>query len=149
VTSGQFPRPRSIARDVPQALEAICLKAMALQPSDRYAGAQDIAADLERWLADEPVSAWREPWTIRTRRWLSRHRTLVICGAAAALVALAGSAVIALIQVQANRELRAANARESRARRQAVDRFDLALEAIETYHSGAGRDALLKQPEFQ
>jgi serine/threonine-protein kinase len=149
VTSGEFPRPRSVARDVPRALEAICLKAMALQPSDRYAGAQDMAADLERWLADEPVSAWREPLTIRARRWLSRHRTLVISGAAAAFVALAGSAVIALIQVQANRELRAANARESRARRQAVDRFDLALEAIETYHCGAGRDALLKQPEFQ
>ena len=46
---------------VPRPLDAICRKAMALRPDDRYASALDLAADVERWLADEPVSAEREP----------------------------------------------------------------------------------------
>ena len=39
------------------ALEAVCLKAMALKPEDRYAAPKALAEDVERWLADEPVTA--------------------------------------------------------------------------------------------
>jgi hypothetical protein len=46
---------------------------MALEPADRYTTADVLAEDVERWLADEPVTAWREPWTVRTRRWVKRH----------------------------------------------------------------------------
>ena len=41
---------------------------MALRPADRYGTARALAEDIESWLADEPVSAWREPWLIRARR---------------------------------------------------------------------------------
>ena len=34
---------------------------MATRPEDRYAYARLLADDLERWMADEPVTAWREP----------------------------------------------------------------------------------------
>ena len=66
------------------ALEAVCLKAMALRPADRYASALDLAEDVERWLADEPVTAWREPAGVRLRRWVRKHARLVT-GVAAAL----------------------------------------------------------------
>ena len=56
---------------------------MALKPEDRYASAEALADDVERWLADEPVTAWREPFSVRARRWVRRHRTAVT-GAAAA-----------------------------------------------------------------
>ena len=46
---------------------------MALRPEDRYATPGALAEDLDRWLADEPVGAWREPWTVRARRWTRRH----------------------------------------------------------------------------
>ena len=36
-----------------------------------------LADDIERWMADEPVSAWREPFSRRARRWARRHRTAV------------------------------------------------------------------------
>jgi formylglycine-generating enzyme required for sulfatase activity len=36
-----------------------------------------LADEIERWLADEPVSAWREPLKTRVRRWGLRHRVLV------------------------------------------------------------------------
>src|SRR5262249_15034798 len=77
VREGRFRRPRQVKGGVPPALEAICLKAMALQPEERYATAQDLAADIEHWLADEPVRAYPEPLTTRLRRWRRRHRPLV------------------------------------------------------------------------
>ncbi|WP_165234913.1 protein kinase domain-containing protein [Aquisphaera insulae] len=87
VERGEFPAPRQVSPTVPRALEAICLKAMALAPEDRYPTATALAEDLDRWLADEPVTAWREPWTTRTRRWASRHRTSLAAGSASLIVA--------------------------------------------------------------
>jgi len=77
VQRGEIVPLRQRSRDVPRALEAICRKAMALRPEDRYASALELAADVERWLSDEPVSADREPWRERAARWARRHRTLV------------------------------------------------------------------------
>lgn len=88
---GEFPPPRTANLRVPGALEAICLKAMALRPEGRYASPRALADDLERWLADEPVAVYREPWTTRLTRWGRRHRT-----AAVGIGALLITAVVAL-----------------------------------------------------
>jgi tetratricopeptide (TPR) repeat protein/serine/threonine protein kinase len=88
VPRGEIVPPRRRKPPVSVALEAICLKAMALRPEGRYATALDLATDLEHWLADEPVTAYREPWTARTRRWVRRHRTLLGSLTAALFVAL-------------------------------------------------------------
>lgn len=77
VREGDFPAPRQINPQISPPLEAICLKAMARAPEDRYARPRALLDDLRHWLADEPVSAWPEPWTVRARRWAARHRTFV------------------------------------------------------------------------
>ena len=87
VEAGEFPRPRERRPWLDPALEAICLKAMALKPEDRYASPEALADDLERWLADEPVAAYPEPWTRRARRWARKHRTALATAASAVLVA--------------------------------------------------------------
>jgi hypothetical protein len=46
---------------------------MAIDPADRYATVLDLTADVERWLADEPVSAWSEPLMERYAR-ICRHQ---------------------------------------------------------------------------
>ena len=76
-------RPQRLQRNprVPRPLEAVCLKAMALKPSDRYADARALADDVEHWLADEPVSVYREPWTERAARWAKRHKAPVAAAA--------------------------------------------------------------------
>ncbi len=91
VQQGNFPPPRQVKRTVPLALEAICRKAMARRPEDRYASAQALATDVEHWLADEETSALVEPWTARVARWARRHP-----GPVAALSALLLTSVIAL-----------------------------------------------------
>ncbi|MBA4063224.1 MAG: hypothetical protein C0501_05835 [Isosphaera sp.] len=54
---GGIPRPRDVRPDVPPALDAICAKAMAFRPGDRYPSAAALAADLRAYLAGRPVSA--------------------------------------------------------------------------------------------
>ena len=61
-----------LATLAPLALEAICLRAMALKPEDRYASAGELAEDLERWLAGEAISTTAErrgphPQSLRSR----------------------------------------------------------------------------------
>jgi hypothetical protein len=80
---------------VPAALVAVCRKAMAADPSGRYESALALAADVEHWLADEPVGAWREPWGVRVRRWVRRHARLVTGTAAALAVGVLGLAGVA------------------------------------------------------
>jgi eukaryotic-like serine/threonine-protein kinase len=89
---GIFPPPRDVHPSVDPALEAICLKAMARDPEDRYATARALADDLERWLADEPVVAYRDPPARALSRWLARHPLVLIRG----LVAVVALLVLAL-----------------------------------------------------
>src|SRR6185369_14584466 len=70
-------RPRRLKRDIPLELETITLKAMARTPTDRYGTAQELADDLRRFLADEPIRARRPTLAQRARRWMRRHQTLV------------------------------------------------------------------------
>jgi serine/threonine protein kinase len=77
IQRGDFPRPRTLNPTVPKPLEAICLKAMALKPEDRYASARELANDIELWLADEPVPPYPEPVAVRFRRWARRHKVVV------------------------------------------------------------------------
>jgi tetratricopeptide (TPR) repeat protein len=83
VRRGDFPAPRQRTREVPRPLEAVCLKAMALEPGDRYPTALALAEDIEHWLAGEPVTVYRAPWTARAWRWVRRHRTPMAALAAA------------------------------------------------------------------
>ena len=50
---GEFPPPRSLNPAVEPALEAICLKAMALKPEDRYPSPRELADDIEVLLASD------------------------------------------------------------------------------------------------
>ncbi len=81
--------PRKINRKISPPLEAICLKAIAHFPQDRYPTAQDLARDVERFLAGEPVSAYRERIFERAWRWMKRHRQALGRTAAATLLAVA------------------------------------------------------------
>ncbi len=106
VRAGDFAAPRRVQPTVPLALEAVCLKAMARRSADRYATARELAEEVERWLADEPVRAWPEPWTVKARRWTSRHRVLVSSAAACLVVALAALGAGNVLLSQANETIR-------------------------------------------
>ncbi len=93
VQKGDFPPPGQVTRTVPPALEAICLRAMALDPAARYRSAKALAEDLEHWLADEAVAAYADPWPARLGRWMRHHRGLV--GSLTAVVAVGLTVAVA------------------------------------------------------
>ena len=141
---GRFTPPRGVNNQVPPALEATCLKAMALDPGNRHASAGALADDVEAWLGGEPVSAWREPIAVRVGRWLRRHRTLMTAASAATIVALASLLVGVIVLKQANDRVR-------RAKSVAVDRqiearqsFLMACGAVDEYLTKVSQDARLK-----
>ena len=111
VRQGGFLPPRTIDPSIDRALEAVCLKAMALRPEDRYGACRALAEDIERWMADEPVSAWREPVSRRVRRWTQRNRTPVAAVVVALLAGVVGLGAVIGVQARANGLLR--NAKEA------------------------------------
>jgi eukaryotic-like serine/threonine-protein kinase len=137
VKRGDFQLPRRLNKEVSTALEAICVKAMSLRPEDRYPTALDLAADVEHWLANEPVTAYVEPWTVKARRWLGRHQTLAAATVAAVLVATAALGVATAL-------LRSANEREQRLRTTAEQNFQLARDAVDRYFTKVSESPELK-----
>ena len=110
--------PRSIVPDVPRALEAICLKAMSRDPSSRFGSAVELADEVRRWMADEPVESYPEPASKRLGRWARRHRSAVLAASAALVSAVVGlSIATALIWSEQQKTAREADlARRERAR---------------------------------
>jgi serine/threonine-protein kinase len=135
VRKGDFPCPGAVNRRVPPALEAICLKAMALLPEDRYPDTRALADDLEHWLADEPVSVYREPWPARLARWARRHRTLVTTAGALLLTALAALAISTVL------------IRREQARTEA--NFQLARTAVDEMLTRLGEVELADVPQME
>jgi serine/threonine protein kinase len=74
---GAMLRQMLVARPVPKRLAAIADKATSASPSQRYATARELAADVARYLDDLPLEAYRESAFERAGRWLERNRALV------------------------------------------------------------------------
>lgn len=77
------------APEVPEALRLVTQQATARRPVDRYASAAEMAADLRRFLAGEPVAAQELPLHVRAWRTIQRHRVAT----AATLLLLMGGIV--------------------------------------------------------
>jgi serine/threonine protein kinase len=133
----EFRKPRDIRPEVPRALEAICLHAMARLPANRYATAIKVAEDVKCYLADEPVNAWREPLRLRAQRWARRRRTLVTSATVVLLLTVGGLSAFAAILAGKNREL-------DRQRQRALAREALAIDAVKKF-----RDVVQDNPELK
>lgn len=74
---------------IPRDLETIVLKAMEREPADRYASAEAFAADLRRFLQDQPIQARRATIGEQAIRWGRRNRALASALATSLLLAIA------------------------------------------------------------
>ena len=140
-------------------LDWIVMKALEKDRARRYETANGFAADVLRHLASEPVVAAPPSRAYRLRKFVRKHRggvvaaSLVVC----ALVAgMAGTTWGLIRESKANAELAKVNAELARANsdltrsRAAVQaRYDLAVDAIKTFHTGVSEDFLLKEEKFK
>jgi tRNA A-37 threonylcarbamoyl transferase component Bud32 len=103
-------RPRSLNPKVDLDLETICLKCLQKEAGKRYASAEALAEDLERWLRGEPILARPIGRVGQFTRWCQRNPALagLIGAVAAALVAV--TALSIYVAVQANDRARAEQA---------------------------------------
>ena len=83
--------PRKSNPSVPRDLEAIVLKCLEKDKARRYATAGELAADLGRFLRNEPVTArLSSPWEL-TVKWMRRRPAIAALSAAVFLVGLIGT----------------------------------------------------------
>ena len=124
VTTGEPPRLRKFRRDVPRDLETIVEKAIDRDPARRYATAAELAADLERFLADESIQARRPSLAERGWRWSRRNPAVAALTATVLMlvVGIPGASVMAAAHFDALARKEARSAASERAARVAAQR---------------------------
>ncbi|MBI3865909.1 MAG: protein kinase, partial [Planctomycetia bacterium] len=105
VRRGEFKNPRDVNAEVPSALQGICLKAMSFKPADRYLSARELADDVERWLANEPLVAGIFH-QLRQRLAVQFERTVLPSPADAAIEAGESRADLLLLSLVPTRRVR-------------------------------------------
>jgi serine/threonine protein kinase/tetratricopeptide (TPR) repeat protein len=142
---GEAPLPpRQRNNEAPAALEAICLKCLSKSPEDRYGTASELAREVHRFLADEPVEAYPEPRIARVRRWVSRHRTLASVVVATLVVATACLSVATVLLMLSNLREKQATIRETRAKGRAQENLNLLRKAVDRLGRKLADDRQLK-----
>jgi len=106
IMDGKIPAPKDLNPTLPKSLNAIVLKAMALNPNDRYATARNLAEDVKRFLADEPVQAYQEPFLEKTKRWIRKNRKLVGVAMVVLMLVTVGAMYFGFVTSRLNAQLR-------------------------------------------
>lgn len=155
VKRGEFTHPIKVKASVPAALNAIIVKSMALKPEDRYASAIAMGADIEHYLADEPVTAYVEPWTERARRWARKHRTYVMAAAVMLVTSVVAlTAGLFFVNAEKNRTIKERNEKEIARAAEQVQREkaeaarNAAMDALDAMTSNFTRESLITQQEI-
>lgn len=144
ITHEEPPRAGGVCTEVSGDLEAIIAKAMQKDRQRRYIGAAALAADLRRWLNQEPIEA-RAPSLIDQARYMARrHRVLVPAAAVVSLSILAIAIISTVFAVRLGDEVRD----RRRAQNQMIRDRDLARWQAYTAQI-AGALSAMKTGEFQ
>jgi WD40 repeat protein/serine/threonine protein kinase len=109
-------RPSTINLRADPDLETICLKCLEKEPQRRYASAEDLAEDLERWLRHEPIQARAIGKIGRLRKWARRNPVttiLLLIASLATFAFLVGQTITSVRLARANCDVRASNERLS------------------------------------
>jgi len=119
------PNPRTIVPSIPPALETIVLKALRKEPADRYATAQEFAADLQRFLERRPVLARPPSVGEQFRMWARRHPVVFLTVGLMSIMVTVGSVITAALVGAEQERTRAAQSRAEeayvRARERAIE----------------------------
>jgi tRNA A-37 threonylcarbamoyl transferase component Bud32 len=135
VQEGEPTRPRTLNPRIGRDLEAVCLKCLEKGPARRYASAEALAEDLDRWLREEPVEARRIRRAGRLVKWV-RRKPVVAALLGLCLLAGLGTAAGFLwqwrgeVQARSKRALLAEKERERAENEQQFHRFQGYLELV-------------------
>ncbi len=163
IAENRRTEPRRLARWLRGDLDWIVLKALEKDPHRRYQSAADLADDVQRFLASQPITA-RPPGLTQTLvKWTRRHAGLVTAGALLLLVSTLALIVSTLLISREQSQTAAAltQARDNfteaqrqkqeaqRQQKQAEENFQWARKTVDTYLTKVSDDTLLNQPGMQ
>ncbi len=124
VTTSEPAPLEQVRREIPRDLVTIVQKAIEKEPSRRYATAEQLAADLERFIDDEPILARRQTQLERYVRWAHHNPGIAFLGTvltAVLLIATIVSLIVTGHMIRLASEAAQKAADERLARLQAVD----------------------------
>ena len=142
-------RLSSVTRRLPADIETIVAKALEKDKTRRYASAAEMAADVRRFLRDEPIVA-RPPSAIYQIQKFAKRHTAVVAGVAAVFAVLvAGIIVSSWLAIRARRaeataDTRAVEARREAAKSQAVTKFMQEMLAAANPENAQGKDVTVR-----
>jgi serine/threonine-protein kinase len=151
VVSEEPVPPSRLQPKVPRDLETVCLTCLRKDPARRYARALDLAEDLRRFQAGEPILARPTSWWERAVKWARRRP------ATAGLLAVSAAAVVALAAVgltyqarlrRSNAELSAALEKADQEHERAQAHLHKALEAVDRMLTQVGDERLARAPQL-
>ncbi|MEM8874715.1 MAG: serine/threonine-protein kinase [Planctomycetota bacterium] len=96
------PTPSSLVK-LPRELDWICGQALAKEPGERYATANELGDDVRRYLDRLPVEAAPPSWVYRLRRHAARNKPTFIAAAAAVFLLIGGAIATSVQAVRATR----------------------------------------------
>lgn len=94
------PDPRKLNAHVPADLATICLKCLERDPNKRFNGAGELAAELRRYLAGEPIKSRPISSFSRLARWAKRKPALATAAVLTLVLAIAGPLAAITLQRQ-------------------------------------------------
>jgi serine/threonine protein kinase/tetratricopeptide (TPR) repeat protein len=148
--------PSRLTRMVHGDLDWIVMKALEKDRARRYETANGFAMDIQRYLADEPVSAGPPGAGYRLRKLVRRNKGPVLAASAVAVALVVGVISVVAVQARANRALEAKNGElaakntELAVEQEKVQaRFETAQKAIALFHTGVSEDMLLKNEQLK
>ncbi|MCC7142343.1 MAG: serine/threonine protein kinase [Candidatus Eisenbacteria bacterium] len=138
--------PRRLVQQLRGDLDWITMRALEKDRTRRYPTANGLAADIERYLRDEPVTAGPPSGLYRARKLFRRHRIAVLAGAAVSLALVAGVIGTSWGLLRAREQAR--EARRQAAIAEAVNEFlnvDLLAAAVPSTRKGQGKDVTVRE----
>jgi len=153
VARNRQSEPRRLANELRGDLDWITMRALEKDRTRRYPTANALAADVERHLRDEPVSAGPPSSAYRARKLFRRHRVAFLAGGVVVLALAAGVAFTSWGLLRARRAEQKAAAEAAEARRQAaiaeaVNAFlnvDLLAAVAPSAQKGQGKDVTMRE----
>jgi eukaryotic-like serine/threonine-protein kinase len=144
--------PRKLMTMLRGELDWVVMKCLEKERDRRYETANGLARDIQRYLADEVVEARPRSPGYRLRKFARRHKGQVLAASLVLLSLVMGivGTTWGLIRAeQANTALATANTDLTVANAKVHARYELAVDAVKTFHTGVSEDFLLKQDQFK
>lgn len=133
VRNASFTDLRTIQPRTPSPLLSIVNKAMSASAEDRYRSADQLASDVRRFIAGDPVSVHRESPIQRSIRWSRHHQGMAASIAISVAVLLIASIAFAIVIKQSHRAEQLARIEAQRAHREAILSLAEARDATDTW----------------